>query len=125
MLNNKKHKAFLMTEMWVGLVVLSILLTAFAVSLYHFKKFNHYQLLRQQCTAAAQAQLDSMATTGKPLSDEDFKRLWPLLSVAIEQTDGTGQWKGLKLIKAQTQGKSMNWNVKVELGRYILSEKEK
>lgn len=119
---NKKYSGFLFTDLVVGLIVLGILLTGLALSLHGFAKFNHYQLLRQRCTAAAQAELDSIATTGRPIRDENVKRLWPRVSVAIQLSEGTGQWEGMKLVKVTTSGKSFRKQVKVQLSRYILAE---
>jgi type II secretory pathway pseudopilin PulG len=117
---NKKYRGFLFTDLVVGLTVLGILLTGLALSLYGFAKFNHYQLLRQNCIAAAQAQLDSIATTNRPIPDEALKRIWPKVSVSIQQSEGTGQWEGMKLVKVTAGGKSFRKEVKVLLSRYFL-----
>jgi type II secretory pathway pseudopilin PulG len=116
---NKKYRGFLLTELVCSLVVLGIILGCLALSLNGFRKFNYYQLVRQRCIAAAQAELDSIAVTGREISEEDFQRLWPRLSVSIEKTDGTGQWEGLKLVSVKAKGKSFNNDVEVELNRYI------
>ncbi|GAJ03972.1 unnamed protein product, partial [marine sediment metagenome] len=76
---NKKYGGFFITEIVVASAILAILLVGLALSLYGFAKFNRYQLVRQQCIAAVQAELDSITITGKPIPDEDFKRLWPKL----------------------------------------------
>jgi type II secretory pathway pseudopilin PulG len=52
---NKKYSGFLLTEVIVAAGVLGVILIALALSMYGFAKFNRYQLVRQQCTAAAQA----------------------------------------------------------------------
>ena len=121
---NKKYGGFLFTDLVVGLGVLGILLTGLALSLHGFAKFNHYQLLRQRCTAAAQAELDSIAITGGPIPDEALKRLWPKVSVSIQQSEGAGQWEGMKLVKVTASGKSFRKEVKVQLSRYILGEEQ-
>ncbi len=119
---NKKYSGFLFTDLVVGLTVLAILMAGLALSLHGFAKFNHYQLLRQNCIAAAQAELDSIATTGRPIRDEVLKRLWPRVSVSIQQSEGIGQWEGMKLVKVSASGKSFRKEVKVRLSRYILEE---
>jgi hypothetical protein len=119
---NKKYGGFLFTDLVVGLIVLGVLLTGLALSLHGFAKFNHYQLLRQNCTAAAQAELDSIAATGRPIRDEDLKRLWPKVSVSIQRSSGTGQWEGMRLVKVTASGKSFRKEVKVQLSRYILGK---
>jgi len=119
---NRKCGGFLLTEIIVGLSILGILLAGLAMSLYGFAKFNRYQLVRQQCIAAAQAELDSIASTGKPISDEDFERLWPKLSVSIKKSPGAGQWQGTELVEVTTNGKSFRTEVKIHLARYILRD---
>ena len=119
---NRKYRGFLLTELMVSLVVLGFILTCLALSLNGFRKFNHYQLVRQRCISAAQAELDSIAATGREISEEDFKRLWPGLSISVEKTAGTGQWKGLELVSVKAKGKSFNNDVEVELSRYISGE---
>ncbi len=121
---NKDYGGFLLTELTVALALLGILLTCLALSLNGFRRFNNYQLVRQRCVAAAQAELDSIIVTGNRISQENFGQLWPKLSVLVEKSDGTGQWKGLKLIKVKTKGKSFNKDVEIELSRYILVEGE-
>jgi hypothetical protein len=119
---NIKRKGYLLTEIIVSIAVLGVLILAFTVSLNGFGRFNRVQLVRQQCTAAAQAQLDSIAATGKPIPDEDFKRLWPRLSVSIKQSDGIGQWQGLKLLEVETGGMAFSHPVKIQLYRYMAAE---
>lgn len=112
-----------MTEVIVAAGVLGIILVALATSMYGFAKFNRYQLVKQQCTAAAQAELDSITTTGKLIPAEDFKRLWPKLDVNIKSSPGTDQWQGLSLIEVTANGMSYNKEVKVSLARYVLENK--
>jgi len=104
------------------MIVLGILLVGLALSLNGFAKFNRYQLVRQQCIAAAQAELDSMTSTGKAIPDEDLKRLWPKLSVSIKNSIGTGQWQGLKLIEVTASGMAFSKEVRVQLSRYVLED---
>jgi len=120
---NKKYSGFLLTEVIVAAGVLGIILVALALSMYGFAKFNRYQLVRQRCTAAAQAQLESITTTGKPIADEDFKRLWPKLDVNIKRSAGTDQWQGLSLVEVTANGMSYNKEVKVRLARYVSENK--
>ena len=119
---NVKYKGYLLVEIIVSISVLGFLIVAFALSLNGFSRFNRFQLVRQQCTAAAQAQLDSIATMGKPVPDEEFQRLWPKLSVSVKQSDGTGQWQGLNLVEVEANGMSFSQPVKVRLSRYMTTE---
>ena len=118
----KKYRGFLLTEITVAMIVLGILLVGLALSLNGFAKFNRYQLVRQQCIAAVQAELDSMTATGKAIPDEDLKRLWPRLSVSIKNSIGTGQWQGLKLIEVTASGMAFSKEVRVRLSRYVLED---
>ena len=118
----RRYGGFLMAEIIVALTVLAMLITVVAFSLNGMAKFNRYQLVRQQCVAAAQAQLDSLTATGKPIADEDFERLWPELNVSIEETAGTDQWQGTKLVEITASGKSFRKQVQIRLSRYILKD---
>jgi type II secretory pathway pseudopilin PulG len=122
---NKKCGGFLLTELAVSVSLLAILITLLAISLNSFRRFNHYQLARQRCISAAQAQLDSIAVMGKAIDEEDFKRLWPKVSISFQESAGTSQWEGLKLIQVKAKTKSFNRDVEVELSRYILGEKRR
>ena len=115
----RKYKGIFLVEIIVGFSVLAMLMLCLGISLYGFAKFNLYQLVRQQCIAAAQAQLDSINATGNPVSEDEFKRLWPKIDVTIEQSEGTSQWTGLTLVRAKTKGMSYSTPVNIELSRYI------
>ena len=117
------QRGFLLTELIVAMSVVGLLLVGLAFSLTGFAKFNRYQLVRQQCIAAAQAQLDSIAATGRPIGDEDFSRLWPGLTVAVKQTPGEGQWQGTRRVEVTASGKSSRKEVSIKLSRYVLREK--
>ncbi len=124
---NSKHRGFLMTEIIVALSVLGLLLGGLGVSLAGFARFNRYQLTRQQCIAAAQAQLESITATSKPIPDQEFTRLWPGLTVSIREIPGVGQWQGLTLVEVTSSDKpalsavegSRRKNVEIQLSRYV------
>ncbi len=119
----KKYKGYLIMELAVGLTTLGILVIGLALSLNGFVKLNRFQLTRQQCIAAAQAQLDSIAATGEPVPDEDFKRLWPKLDISIEEAPGTGQWQAMKLVTVTAKGKSFRKDVTISMSRYITEDR--
>jgi len=119
---SKKCVGFFITEIIVASAILGLLLVGLALSLYGFAKFNRYQLVRQQCIAAAQAELDSITITGEPIPDEDFKRLWPKLGVNIKSSAGTGQWQAMTLVEVTANGMSFSKAVKVQLARYVLAD---
>jgi len=116
-----KSGGFTIAEIVVALVVLGMVMTGLALSLQTFAKLNRCQWMRQHCITAAQAQLDSIAVTGEAIRDEDFKRLWPDLSVSIKESAGAGQWEGMKLVEVTANGMSFSKEVKVQLCRYFLN----
>lgn len=115
----RRYGGFLLMEITVSLTIMAMLLAGMAFSLNGMAKFNRYQLVRQHCIAAAQAELDSLTATGKPIKDEDFSRIWPRLSVSIEKSAGQGQWQGTQLVEVTASGKSFRKEVIIELSRYI------
>ena len=117
--NKRRSGGFIFAEIAVSLTVVAMLLAGVAYSLNGIAKFNHYQLVRQHCIAAAQAELDSLTATGEPISDEDFSRIWPQLTVSIEKSAGQEQWQGAQLVKVTTSGKYLRKQVIIELSRYI------
>jgi len=117
---NGRYGGFLLAEMTVAMTILGTLLVGLALSLHGFAKFNHYQLVRQQCISAAQAELDSIATTGEPIPDENFKQLWPRISISIKKSPGAGQWRGMELVELTTNGRSFRKEVNIRISRYIL-----
>lgn len=116
---NARYSGFLMTEIIVALTVLGLLLAGLGVSLAGFAQFNRYQLTRQQCIAAAQAQIESIAATGKPIPEQDFARLWPGLTVSVQEKPGEGQWQGLTLVEVTVSDKSRRKIVEIRLSRYL------
>jgi type II secretory pathway pseudopilin PulG len=119
-----RHNGYLLTELMVAMAILVVILACMAMALKTFKKINDCQLTRQQCIAAAQAQLDCIAVTGEPISEKDFKRLWPKINFQIEQSNGAGQWQGMKLVKVNATAKADNKDVSVELARFLAPERE-
>ena len=108
-----------MTEIIVALTVMAMLLAGLAFSMNGMAKFNRYQLVRLQCIAAAQAELDSLTVTGKSIPDEDFQRIWPQLSVSVKKSDGTGQWQAMELVEVTASGRNFRKEVEIQLSRYV------
>ncbi len=121
----ERCKGYLLTETMIALGILGTIMIIMALGLKTYGNFNHYQYARQQCIAAGQAQLDSLSAIGKPISEKESTRLWPKVQIRMEQSDGTGQWQGLTLIKVKTSTKSYHRDVNIEMGRYIALKKEK
>ena len=116
---HKRYGGFFFVETGTAMGVMAVLLTLLALSLHGFARFNRYQLVRQNCIAAAQAQLDSIAVTGEPIAQADFNRLWPNLSISMKKSPGTGRWLGTQLVKVMATGKSFRKEIKIEMARYI------
>ncbi len=113
------YRGFVMAELIVSLAVLATLMVTFAISLDGFRRLNHYHLTRQHCVSAAQATLDSIAATGAAIGEGDMKRLWPDVSIKIDESEGTGRWKGLTLVSVTANGASLNKKTEVRLSRYF------
>ena len=117
-----ERNGFLVTEMVVGMAILGILIFGLTLSLKVFADFNSYQMVRQRCVSAGQAELDSIAATGKEIAAEDFERLWPELEATVEQRAGAGQWDGLRLVSVTVAGKSARKEVQIQLSRYVVAK---
>ena len=115
----RESGGFLLADLIVGIALFGVLLTGLGVSVAGFSGFNRYQWTRQQCTAAAIAQLESMTATGAPIDSEDAGRLWPRVTVSLDRTPGEGQWAGLERINVKASAQAGPRTVTVELARYV------
>ncbi len=122
----RKSNGWIATEVVVSIGILALLFFVLTNSILIARKFNKLQLVTQQCIAATQAQLDSIAATGQEISKKDSQRLWPAIKFDIVRSPGAGLWKGTTLIKVTTLGRSVNRakDVKTELYRYYTVEEE-
>ena len=118
MFSSRRKRAFLITELIVALAILGILMVGMAVTLFGVRRFHHVLWVRQQCMAAAQAQIDSLMATGLAIDPNRIATLWPRLKVETEIRPGEGQWKGLDLVRARASGPSGQRIVTVTLARY-------
>jgi type II secretory pathway pseudopilin PulG len=112
-------RGFLLAEMIVGISLLGLIIAGLAVSMNGFSMINDYQWGRQRCTAAAEAQLDSLAATGKRIETQEMQRLWPGVTVALERTAGAGPWEGLELVQVTATAQPGPHGVIVRLARYV------
>ncbi len=119
MIKRKTKPGWISTDLIVSMILLWMLLTLLAVSLNATGKYNRLQLVRGQCLAAAESQMSSVTATGEVISDEDISRLWENVKVAVEKTDGKGQWQGLQQIKVTASRMLKKRQVKVELKKYV------
>lgn len=118
-MNSKRQTGFMLAEFIVAMTVLGMVLIGLAISLDGFAKFNRYQLVRQRCIAAAQAQLDSVSATGEPIAEADFERLWPRLNCEVDKSPGAAQWEGTTLVEAAVRGEAHGREVTVVMRRYV------
>ena len=113
-----------MVEVIVTLGLIALIFVCLITSINSAAGLNKINLITQQCISAAQAQLDSIAVTGEPISDRDFQRLWPNLNVSIEEQPGSNQWQGLKLVKVSITAIKAPKEVKIHKSRYYTIQKE-
>lgn len=126
MCKQRKNNGWVATEVVVSIGILALLFFVLVSSMDIARRFNKLQLVRQQCIAAGESQLDSIAATGEAISKGDIERLWPGIKFDVIQSAGSGQWEGMRLIKVTTVGRSVNRtkDVKVELCRYYSIEEK-
>ena len=117
-----KRPGFIMAELIVGTALLGLALGALAVSLQGVSMFNDVQWMRQRCVAAAEAQLDSLATFGAAIDEAEIKRLWPGVEVEADRTPGDPPWNGLELLRVTATGWAGGRRVAVQLDRYVRTD---
>ncbi len=115
----RRGRGWVAAEALVATVLLTMIMLGVSATINAAGRVNRLHLLRQQCTAAGLAQLESLSATGEVLTDEQFRRLWPKLTCRIERTAGEGDWAGLVLCKAVVSGKARELAVTVTLARYL------
>jgi len=113
---------FLWAEMVVATALLGVVIVGLMVSMNGFALVNDCQWARQRCTAAAQAQLDSIAATGRRMEPQELKRLWPGVEVLVDQSPGTGPWDRLELIQVTATAQPGPRKITVRLARYLRRE---
>jgi hypothetical protein len=117
--NRTRCGGFLWAEMVVAIGLLGVVLTGLAVSLRGFALINDCQWARQRCTAAAQAQIDSLVATGRPIEREELQRLWPHVEVRVDRAPGAGPWEGLELLQVTATTQAGRRHITVHLARYL------
>lgn len=119
MTDRTRQRGFLLTELIVGMILLGMAVMGLTVSLRGYAMINHYQWTRQRCVAAAEAQLDSLAATGKSIDPNEIERLWPKVTVSVARTAGRDVWDGLDLVRVTAVGKAGRHAVSIRLERYL------
>jgi hypothetical protein len=108
----------MLAEMVISAGLLTMLICCFGAAQSALGRFNHHQLVRQQCIAAAAAQIQQFIATGKEIEPQQIKRLWPGVRIKLRHSPGQGAWAGLTLVEAVATGDSRGKEVRVELRRY-------
>jgi len=123
-----KHKqrktGFMFLEIMISLAIIGLILVALAMGMNEFRKMSRVQLLKQQCIAAGQSQLESIAAGEGEIGEEDIKRLWPEVAVEVVRSPGVGPWEGLTLVEVAARGTYFDETVEVHLFRYMKSESD-
>ncbi len=112
-------RGFLFAELIVSMSLLGLIIAGLAVSMNGFSMVNDYQWARQRCTAAAQAQIDSIIATGHPIEPQELQRLWAGVDVVTETTPGIAPWEGLELIQVTATAQPGSKKVTARLARYV------
>jgi type II secretory pathway pseudopilin PulG len=119
MKNRTRCGGFLWAELVVATALLGVVIAGLAVSMDGFSMVNNLQWARQRCVAAAQAQLDSLAATGRPIEPQELARLWPDVEVVADRSPGTGPWDGLERIQVTATAQPGPRKVTIHLARYL------
>lgn len=108
-----------MAELMVSTALLGMAVAGIAVTIQGATMINRYQWTRQRCVAAAEAQIDSLAATGKPIDEAEIARLWPEVQVTVDRTAGQAVWEGLELVRVTAVGMAGPHAVTIRLERYV------
>ena len=117
--NRIRCRGFLLAELMVATALLGLIITGLAVSMNGFSMFNDCQWARQRCTAAAQAQLDSLAATGRLIEPQEIKRLWPGVDVSVDKSVSAAPWDELELVQVTATAQAGPRKITVHLARYV------
>jgi len=117
--NPRRRGGWLVVELLVGLSLIALIAGALAVVRFQARELEALQVLKQQCLAAGQAQLDSISATGGALPAADVKRLWPGVTTIVARADGAGDWAGLTRVTVTAAARRKQRTIRVELARYV------
>jgi len=122
MITYKKRKhGFMFLEILISLALIGLILAALSMVMYEFRTMSRLQLLKQQCIAAGQSQLESLAGGAGGISDETIERLWPGITVEVTRSTGESRWEGLTLVEVAATGEYLERVIEVHLFRYMES----
>lgn len=83
-----------MIECASAISILGLLAGAGAYVSHRVGQFNRHELARRRCLAAAEAQVECLAETGRLLPEADARRLWPKVTLSVSSRPGKGVWEG-------------------------------
>jgi len=119
MKKNIKQQGTVLIEVMVSLFLVIALTAALMTSLRFFGLTNRRQLTRQQCIAAAQAQMDAITFRNSPLSEQEIKQLWPAVTVTVDKTPGLDVWQELDLYTVNAKAVVHGRDISIQAKRYI------
>ena len=119
MKNMRKSKAFILTEMVVCVTIILMLMAGFSFAMWSFGAIQKQMHAKEQCLAAVNSQLDSIAASGNPLDSNVVHSSWPGVEVSVETLQGQGQWQGLDLVTVSASTYAGKKQVSVSQQRYI------
>ena len=115
-----RHGGWILAEAIASIVIASTIIFVMTTAQTNASQTNRLLLARQQCIAIAQAQLDSLTATGRPLDADAARQLGPTVTVEFRRRPGQGAWDGLTLVTAVATSPAGAITAKVELSRYVL-----
>lgn len=113
----RKQKGLLSIELVVTISVLAVVIGVLIALGGSFGKLNNQLWAQHTCYNAAQAQIDAIAQTGKPIDPAVFERLWPGVTCTIETSNGSAQWQGLQRVDLTLTKKVKAKDVQVQVTR--------
>ncbi len=116
----RKQRGFLSIEILVTLALLMMLFGVLMEMMFRSARFNRVQWARQTCLNAVQAQLDCLTALGRPLPDEECRRLWPAVQLTVRLTPAEGTWAGLTRAEIQAEQRILRKTIRIQQSRYVL-----
>jgi type II secretory pathway pseudopilin PulG len=117
---SRKQHAFLTVEVLVTLAVLIMLWGLLMETMLQAGRTNRAQWARQTCIEAVQAQLDCLTALGKPLPEEDCRRLWPNIHLTVQLRPAEGIWSGLTCAAVQAEQRIFRKTIRIQQTRYLM-----
>lgn len=114
-----RRRGWILVECMTAVILAGVMVAIMVTAQANTAELNRMQLARQQCLAAAEAQLDSFTARGAPLDAAAAKALWPDVKIETRVQAGEGEWRGLSRVTAAATKTVRGVEIKVELNRYV------